>query len=203
MQESEEIARLFLEMARAEVNLRAQLRDGVLLAFLAAAAALFAFALAKESDPDAKKVLLVIPHLAFGAALLLTQHNLLIHVLSRYQIDELAKFLGDGSRPLLWESSMSLHSWRPYLLALTLFGPLALLVAPSVLALALAPRDGSTTVLWGRRTGWLVVLLTAALLGSVFVVRVRGGHSPQEAGRPSDARLAPPNNALNLTSGAG
>ena len=165
----EETARLFLETSRAEAHVRAQLRDGLMVAFSAAAAAIFGFALANES---AKVALVVVPYLAFGVASLLGQHNVAIHALSRYQVDGLRKFLGDGSnQPPLWESSQNLRSWQPRLLILTLTGQIVVLVAPSVFALALVPYHVSGHVFWGTIIGGVLTLLTVALLLYAFVIR--------------------------------
>jgi hypothetical protein len=188
MREHEETARLFLETSRAEAHMRAQLRDSVLAAFLAATAAIFGFALTKDASDSAKNALLVVPYLSFGVASLLSQHNLVIHTLSLYQIQELRKFLGDGlTQPPLWENSAALRNWGRHQLVLTVVGQIVVLVVPSAFALLLVPCHMSGPLFWGYVFGWSLTAFTFLLLVYVFAIRFCRVQSPKPSVQGTDS----------------
>lgn len=149
--DTNDTARSFFEAARSEALIRAQLRDGAMLAFLAAVAAVFGFALSKEeSGIGATDVLLIVPYLAFGASHLV-QHNLVFDSLSRYQQDELSSFLKDCEcLPPLWENSNALRSRATLLLMLTFVAQVVILGLPRVAALFLAPCHDSGFLHWAK-----------------------------------------------------
>ena len=76
-----ETARVHWESARQEAIQRVALRDRALMACMAAAATLFGVV---YSTTISKALLLAVPYIAFGAALIASQHNAVIGGLGSY-----------------------------------------------------------------------------------------------------------------------
>ena len=85
-----ETARKNYEMAQQEIQEHLQLRDNVLLVYLGAIGTIFGVALGTNAD---MKILLVIPYLALGSSVIVSQHNALVGSVESYIVSELEPFL--------------------------------------------------------------------------------------------------------------
>jgi hypothetical protein len=97
-------ARTHEETARAELIQRIQLRDNALVFFLAAVGAIIGVA-----NALGVKFLLVIPYLAFGVAVILGHHDVMIGLLGHYLVNELEPYYHEiGEFAPQWDGSVSL-----------------------------------------------------------------------------------------------
>lgn len=163
----------------------------MLLAFLAATAAIFAFALSNHSTTssssttEARDLLLVVPYLAFGPALLLMQHNLVIHAIHEYLTKELASHLNTCAKaPPQWESSDALARHGLLLVFLTFFAQAVILLVPSVAALMLAPRHPSGSLKYAHDIGIIFCVGTFILLFVVLIIRRSWGNKTKNCTKP-------------------
>lgn len=97
MSDRVETARAFYRAAREELVKRLGLRDGVLLVFLGFTGGLFGLAFGTTGD---MKVLLVVPYLALGCSILVSQHNAVIGALIHYVNNDLQKDINDSNPPV-------------------------------------------------------------------------------------------------------
>lgn len=152
----------FYNSARSELIERIRLRDQVLLAYLGAVGALFAFAFGKDGRTD---VLLVMPYLALGAALFVQQHNDVIGSLSHYCKVEIGPYLGDA--PPHWDASDALGEYLSSAVRLRTWGNVAVVLIPSVGSLVLTRQmllalvAPTNIALWGG--GCLAVLVAGCI----------------------------------------
>jgi hypothetical protein len=99
------------ESARNELVQRIQLREQVLLFFVAGVATIYSVALGAGNKLE---ILLAVPYLSFGTAVILSQHNSVIGALGHFCADEIGPFLKKlepAEYAPLWESSASLHRY--------------------------------------------------------------------------------------------
>ena len=85
-----DIARTAYESARSELVSRLQLRDNVLLVYVGSVGALLGVALGTSVNPE---ILITIPYIAIGVAVLLAQHHSAIGALLHFCTGELSDFL--------------------------------------------------------------------------------------------------------------
>jgi len=175
----------FYSSARNELIERIRLRDQVLLAYLGAAGALFAFAFGKDGRMDA---LVVMPYLALGAALFVQQHNDVIGSLSLYCKDEIGPYLGDA--PPHWDASKALGDYLDSAVRLRTWGNVAVVLTPSIGAMALTyqllltPIAATNVFLWAG--GCLATFVTTLLFWFSHrrrkrLARAAGEKKPREA----------------------
>jgi hypothetical protein len=141
----QETARLYFEKARDEAITRLSHREQGLFIFMTALAA---FAGVLLATPQWYPVLLVVPFLSIGTALILLQHDIVIGILARYQKKDLEPFLASPDQRqgppervatlAQWELSDSLKDYGALVLQMRNLGHYLLLVAPSFAALAIA-----------------------------------------------------------------
>ena len=128
-------ARQYHLTARTELIQRIQLRDYVLLVFLAAVGTLFGIAFRTSAEPE---ILLVVPYLTLGAAVIISQHQEVIGSLGSFMSNELHPFLDsiDDAAPE-WDTSKALKKHLTTAIWMRTLGHLILLIIPSLAALAL------------------------------------------------------------------
>ncbi len=121
--------------ARSELIQRIQLRDHVLVLFLVAVGTLFGIAFGTSAKPE---ILLVVPYLTLGAAVVISQHQEIIGSLGSFLHNELHPFLEtiDEVAPE-WDTSQSLKEYLTTAIWMRTLGHSILLVVPSLAALAL------------------------------------------------------------------
>lgn len=126
--------RTFYESARAELIARIGHRDNVLVVYLGAVGAIYGLVLGID---DRISILLVIPYLALGAALILSQHHAVIGQIGLYLAQELQPFFESEGHPgpPQWETSDSLRESRPQVMRQLFFGQMLLVVVPAFPAL--------------------------------------------------------------------
>lgn len=123
--------------ARAEILQRMRLRDNVLLVFLAVSGAILGVALRGSGNNE---VLLSIPFLALGTAILVSQHNLLAAVLGQFCAHELEPFLKSlepSEHAPNWDNSRTFKQFANEAAKLRLIGHGIIILVPCVLALAM------------------------------------------------------------------
>ena len=119
------------EIAREELVHRIGLRDNAVYLFLGSVGVICGVALGAQVQKA--EILLLIPYLALGAALLVTQHHEIIGSLASYSAEELAPILATlepgGTLPLV-DNSAAMHDyigqamrWRAAAHSLLLLGP--------------------------------------------------------------------------------
>jgi hypothetical protein len=137
---SGESARKHYEAARQEVVERIQARDNVLLFYLGAVGTLFGVALGTSARLE---ILLVIPYLALGAAVLVSQHHALIGWLAAFCANEIEPFLKEiGEYAPQWDNSLALQEYSSRAIGLRAVGHLVLIVIPSIAGLVMNWRFG-------------------------------------------------------------
>ena len=124
------------QIANEEMLVHFDLRDRVLLAFIAAVGTLLSIALTKSST----EILFAMPYLALGCAILVSQHNLLIGTLLDYLSKEVAPQI---QQQLPKEEIIPYHTSKAYkrdavkALKLRLYGHTIITIGPCILALAI------------------------------------------------------------------
>jgi hypothetical protein len=124
------------EKAKDESILRVQIRDQVLLAFLAATGTLFGIAL---GSANAYEVLLIMPYLALGASIIVSQHNSMIGAIGSFIAEETTTFLKEREEEEapLWENSAALADYSSNMILSRSFGHFILLISPAIAGLAM------------------------------------------------------------------
>ena len=164
-------ARSAYQSARAELIARIGHRDSILVFYLGAVGALLGVALSTKADQE---ILLAIPYLAFGAAVLVSQHNDVIGALGSFCRTELHSFL-EAQDPAEaapeWERSAARReSYRSSIWHRSL-GHLVLLLAPSFIGLGTnwqhhgVPTSLVPVVWWG-----------AMLVGTLALIVILRSH---------------------------
>ena len=83
-------ARQSYDAARQEMLIRMRLRDQALLVYLAIIGAMLGVSFGPKGSSD---ILLTIPFISLGVAILVSQHNILLAHLSQFCAEEIPKFL--------------------------------------------------------------------------------------------------------------
>lgn len=137
-----ESALKFYEAARAEILMRMQLRDAALGLYLTGAGTLLALYLGQppniQSDNSVQGYLLVIPLISAAVAAIVGHHSLICGLLAEYCARELAPHVADGVPQ--WDGSRVARSFRGAAIAWRSIAEGFVLIAPAVVALALAWR---------------------------------------------------------------
>jgi len=152
-----ENARVFYESARSEMIERIGHRDKVLILYLGGVGALYGVALGNVAWLH---VLLVVPYLALGAAMILSQHHAVIGQIGTYLAKELHPFFEfeDGSVcPPQWETSASRARHFNEAMMQRFLGHLFLIVIPALVAL-LFTRHLALDPLSAKGIVWLLGL---------------------------------------------
>lgn len=133
-------ARSYYQQARAELNLRIQLRDNVLLFYLGAIATLLGVALSQSTVPGSKglQILLAIPYVAVGATVILSQHHTAIGAMVEFFSSEHDRFLRELSPPedaIQWDNSIAAKGYAAHAMFQRTVGHIVLLLLPCVASL--------------------------------------------------------------------
>ncbi len=132
-----EIVKFYYQGARSELIARLQIRDNVLLLYLGAMGTLFGIAIGTAISMN---VLLVIPFIALGASIIVSQHNIIIGTIATYCADEMQESLDELAPkdcPVQWELSASLHEYHRKSISLRSWGHFILILIPALAALAM------------------------------------------------------------------
>jgi len=128
-------ARTTYESARSELISRLQLRDNVLLIYLGAVGTLLGVALGTSVRPE---MLIAIPYVAVGIALLLAQHHSAIGALLHFCTGELSEFLRElnpSEDAPQWDNSKTAKRYASASMLQRSLGHVIVLVLPCVAAL--------------------------------------------------------------------
>jgi hypothetical protein len=158
-------ARTFYESARQELIQRIQLRDNVLLVYLGAIGTIFSVSLGTTVKPE---ILLVIPYLALGASVIVSQHNAVIGSLGIFLVFEIGPFLQklkEGAPQ--WDNSASLHEYSTRAIWMRSFGHFLLIIVPPVAALSINWQSGFYGSFPENPIWWVGVLSTVA---SIYII---------------------------------
>jgi hypothetical protein len=167
-----ETARTNYESARNELVQRIQLREQVLLFFVGGVATIYSVALGAENKLE---ILLAVPYLAFGTAVILSQHNAVIGALGHFCVHEIGPFLKKlepSEHAPLWESSASLHQYSSKALGMRTLAHIVLIVTPALLGLLMNRHeallaDFAKGIIW-----WIGCSGTGLALGFLVVTHV-------------------------------
>lgn len=133
-------ARRFYDSARQELIQRIHLRDNVLLVYIGVVGTIFGISFGSAS---AAQILLVIPYLALGAAVIVSQHNAIIGSIGIFLANEIEPFLKDlGESAPQWDTSNALHEYSKDAIWMRSLGHFLLILIPPVTALVLNWRYG-------------------------------------------------------------
>lgn len=127
----EEIALQYYEAARTELNVHLRLRDQALYLYLGAIAALYSIAFGTTLNLE---ILLVIPFLALGGTLIVTQHDAYIGVLAAYCAKDLGNVLADKG-VTQWDNSEVKRAYEKRLVSSRQWGHSLIMLLPAGAAL--------------------------------------------------------------------
>jgi len=130
-----ETARQSYIAARNEILLRMKLRDQMLLFYLAAIGTLLGIALGTSNSPE---ILLVIPLIALGTSIIVSQHNVVMAVLGQFCAEELGRFfknLDPSENSPQWDNSKTYKSFSANSTNLRSLSHITIILVPSFLAL--------------------------------------------------------------------
>lgn len=126
-------ARQTYNAARSEVLLRMRLRDNVLLVFLTVTGAFLGLSL---QNPENKDLSLAIPFFSLGAAILVSQHNLLAAAIGQFLAHEVAPFLMDNNEHAPhWDNSVTFKKITATAAWFRFVGHCLIVAVPSSIAL--------------------------------------------------------------------
>jgi hypothetical protein len=129
-----ETARKHYESARLELIERIKLRDHSLLVYLGVVGTILSAALAM---PAKLEILLSIPYIALGVAVIISQHNEVIGSLGDFCARELEPFLRNLQPPEdapQWDNSAALHDYSMQAIKLRSWGHFLLIIVRQWLA---------------------------------------------------------------------
>lgn len=133
--DAKEIAKMSYESASQHFISRYQLRDNILLFFLAAVGTIFGISF---GGINMVKVLFTIPFLSLGCSLLIVHHNLMLGALFLFLSDEIClNFEIDKTKIPQFENSNSLKKYFGFALLMRSFSQLLILFLPSIFALVM------------------------------------------------------------------
>ncbi|WP_447469691.1 hypothetical protein [Vibrio harveyi] len=159
----------YYECARNETIQRIRLRDYILLIYLGATTATYGVALKNSLVAE---VLLIVPFLALGAAIIISQHNSTIGSLARYCAKELggklSEILPDSNIPQ-WDNSNVLKGRSSYYVSLRAWGSVVILVVPCIPALVLNLKHAYLSNVIPFGVSWYLALLCTLLI--IFLKR--------------------------------
>jgi len=116
---------------RAEIVQRMQLRDYVLLVFLGFTGAIFSVAFGSSNRIA---VLLALPYLSLGAAILVSQHNMMAAILGEFLSRELQTALAEEKAPH-WDNSSTFHAFAKTAADFRFIGHILIIFVPCIVAL--------------------------------------------------------------------
>lgn len=169
-------ARAFYDSARAEIIERIGHRDNVLILYLGAIGAIYSVYLGTDASLD---LLLAIPFLAVGAAVIVSQHHAVIGQIGNYLSTELHPYfmsLDGDTCPPQWDTSKSCDSYHKKALNQRFCGHILLVVVPAVPGLlftrahALHPLSPVGVLWW---IGAVFIVLAAWVITAVHIWRLR------------------------------
>jgi hypothetical protein len=162
-----ETARITYESSRAEILERIRLRDGALLGYLAAAAAIFGVA---ATNANGFHVLLVLPFLSLAAALLVCQHDWTVAAICWFITEEIRPFLAEkGAAAPSWEFSATLHKQSFNVIISRTASNLLLINSPAVFAITWLKQKGGVSGLLDK-PAWQYGIVAVVLAAGVIVV---------------------------------
>ena len=150
--------------ARSELIQRIQLRDHVLMVFLAAVGTLFGIAFGTSAKPE---ILLVVPYLTLGATVIISQHQEVIGSLGSFLHNELHPFLDKiGEAAPQWDTSEALKDYLTTAIWMRTSGHSILLLVPCLAALAINWRHGFFSAFPEGPVWWfgVVFMLTSCVV---------------------------------------
>ncbi len=127
----EEVALQYYQAARTEVNIHLHLRDQALYLYLGAIAALYSIAFGTTLNLE---ILLVVPFLALGGTLIVTQHDAHIGVLAAYCAKDLGSVLADKG-VTQWDNSEVKRAYEKRLVSSRQWGHSLIMLLPAGAAL--------------------------------------------------------------------
>jgi len=124
------------EIANNQLTARVRIRNNVLLVYLTVTGTIFSIALGTTAKPE---ILLAIPYLALGCAIIVSHHNILIGALLDFCSKEIRGFIRKNSskdEAPQFDSSESLKKYFSPTLKLRTWGHAIIIIIPTIVSLA-------------------------------------------------------------------
>ena len=166
-------ARAYYQQAGAELILRIQLRDNVLLLYLGAIATLIGVTLAQGASRgnQSLQLLLVIPYVAVGVTVILAQHHTAIGAMVEFFSSEFDQFLQGLTPPenaVQWDNSKAAKGYAAHAMFQRTLGQIVILLLPCGASLlinwpsSIFPNLLDGVLWWG---GFFATIFSAWVLG--------------------------------------
>lgn len=166
--DNKEIAKMGYESASQHFISRYQMRDNVVLVYLAAIGAILGVAF---GGTNMFKVLLAIPFLSLGCSFLIVHHNVMLGALLLFLSDEISSvFEKDKTNIPQFENSKSLKRQFGFALLLRTWSQLLILYLPSIFALIMNYSSLYSVNLGDLLIWWFSLL--CLLCGAILVLLV-------------------------------
>ena len=166
----------FYEAARQESLLRIRLRDQIVIMYLMVTGTILGVSLQPTLSGE---LLLVVPFLALGAAILLAQHNLAIGFLGKFCADEIGNVLRKMDPPQnipQWDNSQALKNYSKTSSKLRTWGQFVIIIVPCGLSLSVNSKHIWKShfifeVLWWF--GLVSIIVIAAIALWTHLIRIK------------------------------
>lgn len=166
-----DVAKTSYETASNHFASRFQMRDNILLVFLAAVGAILGVAFGTASQ---KEILLVIPYLSLGCTFLIVHHNIMLGSLLDFCSKEITPFLNDSnaedSNTPQFENSKSLQKYFDLALRLRTLSQFVILFVPSVFALLINHTLILNFPQYYSLAWWFAFICTISMVSTIFII---------------------------------
>jgi len=166
-------ARLNYGAVRSEILQRMQLRDYVLLVFLGFTGAIFGIALGTSNKIE---ILLSLPYLSLGAAILVSQHNMMAAILGEFLACELESvFKQQGENAPQWDNSSTFENIAKTAARFRFFGHTLIIFVPCIVALGVNWRAAFYDPFPAQPIWWFgmfCLLIAGAVMWHSHVIRI-------------------------------
>jgi hypothetical protein len=157
-------------MSRQELVQRVQMRDNALMAFLAVTGTVYGVSLGTAANTE---ILLIIPYLGMGCAVLVSQHNSVIGALLEFNTHEVKKFLENLSPSEYapqFDSSKAFKKHSKRSNRLRTFGHLVIIVIPSVFALLYNIKLSFSSDVFKLLSWWFAAICTGIAIWIIWYI---------------------------------
>jgi hypothetical protein len=162
-------ARTHYESAREELILRIQLRDRVLLLYLGGVATISGVAIGSKGVQT--QLLLILPFLTLGIAMIATQHNALIGAIGYFCVNEIEPYLKDlpnSEYAPQWDSSTALEEYSQRAVRFRSWGHTAIMLLPSFASLVVTYQEGINPPTWSTVLWWFGIFCVGSIIILIY-----------------------------------
>lgn len=162
-------ARKHYESARKELIQRIRLRDRVLLLYLGAVATISGVAIGSRGAQ--REILLVLPFLTLGIAIIVSQHNALIGAIGHFCVNEIEPYLKDLPNyeyAPQWDSSNALEEYSQRAIRFRSWGHTAIMLLPSSASLVVTYQEGINPPTWSTVLWWFGIFCVGSIIFIIY-----------------------------------